>query len=102
MSEDFYREDWAAFRRYAAWSLGLLPAMAVFTFLVAVFNRELSRVHMLVPAGVGVVALFLGFMVANYKLRSFRCPKCNHLWMARTGLFKKCGVCGIVRGTPSP
>ncbi|MGH7281028.1 MAG: hypothetical protein ACRELY_05860 [Polyangiaceae bacterium] len=102
MSEDFYREDWARFRRYAAWSLGLMPAMMLVPFFAAIFNRELAAVHLLVPAFVLTGALFVAFFVANYKLRQFRCPCCNHLWMVNTGLFAKCRVCGIVRGAPSP
>lgn len=99
---DPYRAQWAEFRRYAVWSLGLMPVMVIAGLLVAIFNRELSAMHLLIPGFVLVGALFVGFFVANYKLRGFRCPRCNHLWMARTGLFSKCGVCGIVRGAPSP
>ena len=98
---DNYREAWATFRRYAIWNLALLPAMLVVPFLALVFNRELSAVHLLIPAFVFVGAIYIGFMVANYKLRQWRCPRCNHLWMVTTGIFAKCRVCGLVRGTPS-
>ena len=98
---DDYRTAWATFRRYAIWNLALMPTMLITTFLAAIFNRELSAVHMLIPAFVCVGALYVGFVVANYKLRQWRCPRCNRLWMTNTGLFAKCRVCGLVRGTSS-
>jgi membrane protein YdbS with pleckstrin-like domain len=55
-----------------------------------------------VPLGALGVAGLVAALVANYRLRGWRCPRCNELWLASaSGIGGRCQQCKLPWGARS-
>jgi ribosomal protein S27AE len=97
----------AAWRRYRLWFWLSLASMAAFatTFVLGAVNaRALDKDPTALRAvGALLAALFVGQIVALTLLRSWKCPRCGHVWVFNNGVQgRSCRRCGLNKWATDP